>query len=142
MKLQMASRLAVFAVLELASDPERQLSTGEIAEKYGVSPHHLAKVLHSLVRAGLVQSVRGAGGGYRFAGRETRATLMDVVGLFEPIGAPASAARESGDDTEAGVALARVLAEIDEVARATLNSITIATMLKLMRRKDTAAVAD
>ena len=62
MNLQIASRLAIFAVLELAANPERQLSVGEIGEKYGVSSHHLAKVMHVLGRAGLVRSVRGAGG--------------------------------------------------------------------------------
>ena len=50
MKLQISSRLAIFALIELASEPERQISVSEIGEKYGVSAHHLAKVMHTLGR--------------------------------------------------------------------------------------------
>ncbi len=68
MKIQKASLFALYAVLELASDPERQLSATDIADKYGISTHHLAKILRTLVRSKLIQAVRGAGGGYRFTG--------------------------------------------------------------------------
>jgi Rrf2 family protein len=130
-KLQTASRLAIYAVLELASDPERQLSAGDIAQKYGVSTHHLAKVLHGLRRAGLVHSVRGAGGGFRFAGNARRVTLRDIIALFEPLGEDPGGPRDPGEDSEIGRALGRVLSEIDATAEATLRSITLATCLKL-----------
>ncbi len=68
MRLHKATWCALYAVLELARDRERQVSAAEIAERYGISANHLAKVLRGLGRAGLVESVRGAGGGYRFAG--------------------------------------------------------------------------
>src|SRR5450759_4415031 len=83
MKLQISTRLALFAVLELTAREGVQLSVADIGEKYGVSSHHLAKVMHVMGRAGLVRSVRGAGGGYQFAGNARRTTLLDVVQLFE-----------------------------------------------------------
>ena len=131
MKLQLASRLAVYAVLELAARPERQLSAAEIAETYGVSSHHLSKVLHTLRRAGLVQSVRGAGGGFRFAGNARRTSLMDVIDLFEPFDGAAAGPAEPGADTLVGTALNGVLTEIDAIAQATLRSVSLATCLKL-----------
>ena len=67
MKLQKASRFALYAVLELAGNPTSQLSGTEIADKYGISAHHLAKVLRDLGRAGIVEAARGVGGGYRLA---------------------------------------------------------------------------
>ena len=66
MKLQVSSRLAIYALMELADGRDRQVSVTEIGEKYGVSAHHLAKVMHTLGRAGLVRSIRGVGGGYVF----------------------------------------------------------------------------
>ncbi len=134
MKLQTASRLAIYAVLELSADPDRQLSAAGISEKYGLSTHHLSKVLHTLGRAGLVRSVRGAGGGYAFVGNPKRTTLLDVIELFETLDETQSATHDPGLATDAGQALKSVLGEIDEMTRATLNSITISTMHMLMDR--------
>jgi len=133
MKLQTSTRLAIFAVLELTEHEGRQLSVADIGKKYGVSSHHLAKVMHVMGRAGLVRSVRGAGGGYQFIGNAKRTTLLDVVQLFEDASAlePGS---WTADSTPEERALGRILGEIDNIARATLGSVTIATMRKLVDR--------
>lgn len=131
MKLQKSTSLALYSVLEAASNPDRQIAAAEIAEKYGVSPHHLAKVLRELGRAGIVESARGVGGGYRFSGNAKRLTLMDVIEIFEDISAR-SPEEEGEPVTDVGTALGRVLSEIDEIALATFRSITIDTMLKLV----------
>jgi Rrf2 family protein len=135
-KLQTATRLGLYATLELARDAERTLSAAELAERFDVSTHHLAKVLRTLGAAGLVEAERGAGGGYRFIGNRRRTTLMDIVALFEP--APGQRAREPGEDTDIGTALQRVLSEIDEIAEATLRSISLETMLRTTSTKSTA----
>jgi Rrf2 family protein len=135
MRLHKATWCALYAVLELARDRERQVSATEIAERYGISANHLAKVLRELGRAGLVESVRGAGGGYRFAGNVKRTTLYDVVILFEDIVADAAGGSEPGADTDIGRGLTRVLTEIDEIAVATLKSVSLATLLKTMPRQ-------
>ena len=150
MKLQKNTLFALYSVLESASAPERPLSAGEIARKYGISPHHLAKVLHTLAQAGVVESVRGVGGGYRFVGNAKRLTLMDVIEQFEKIGAAGRSSTPPGRSgvppgrsgvpprrRDAGVerAVDTVFAEIDAMAEATLRSISIATMLKLQERQ-------
>ncbi len=137
MKLQVSSRLAIFAVLELIRQPDRQLSVAEIGLKYGVSNHHLAKVMHTLGRAGLVRSVRGVGGGYQFCGNAHRTTLLDVIELFENLGPGNEEDGGPGTGTGEGRALFDVLREIDDGARATFGSITIATMRKLVERQRT-----
>lgn len=136
MKLQTATRIALYAVLELAADPDAQLPAGEIGARYGVSTHHLAKVLHTLARAGFVRSARGAGGGYRFSGNAKRVTLFDVIEIFEDVAAPTHARPEAGDESDIGRALGRVLGEIDDTAVATLKSITLTTFLKIVERQD------
>ena len=148
MRLQKATRFALYAILELASDPEKQFSAAEIAERYDISVNHLSKVLRSLGRAGLVEAVRGAGGGYRFTGNAKRITLLDLIRLFEEVDTAHGDTREPGDATPEGRALGSVLEEIEDIARATLSSISVATMLKLIaeeRRKggaDLRAVAE
>ncbi|MCC6212888.1 MAG: Rrf2 family transcriptional regulator [Burkholderiales bacterium] len=133
MRLQKNTLFALYSVLESAANPGRQFSAGGVARKYGISPHHLAKVLRTLGRAGLVESVRGVGGGYRFRGNAKRLTLMDVVRLFENVVAPAPRAGARRPAVERGVAT--ILAEIDAMAGATLQSISIDTMVKLIERQ-------
>ena len=135
MRLQKNTLLALHSVLEFASDPSRHISAAEIAAKYEVSPHHLAKVLSELARFGMVESVRGVGGGYRFAGNARRLTLMDIIQRFEDF-APAAADRPAdGRHTPVDTALDSVLSEIDDIARATFSSITLATMLGMIERQ-------
>ena len=140
MRLQTATRIALYAALELAGNPRSQITAAAIADKYGISINHLAKVMRDLGRAGLVESVRGAGGGFRFAGNPKRTTLMDVIRLFESVGGDArTAARGPGESTPAGRALRQVLDEIDAITEATLRSITLDTMFKLIQRQRDAA---
>ena len=142
MRLQKATAFALYAVLELAADPARQFTAAEIADKYGISVHHLAKVLRDLGRAGLVGAVRGVGGGYRFAGNTKRLTLMDVIRIFEDVsaGTEAAAQRPAGPDIAEGLRF--VLAEIDTQTVATLRSISLSTMLKLVARRPWASAAE
>ncbi len=136
MRLQTSTMLALYSVLEAASHPDKQVSAAEIAERYGVSAHHLAKVLREMGRAGILDSSRGVGGGYRFCGNAKRLTLMDVIEHFEDIGAHAP---EPGmAETDIASAIVRVLTEIDDIAKATFRSITIETLLKLVAREQQA----
>jgi Rrf2 family protein len=105
----------------------------QIGEKYGASNHHLAKVMHVLNRAGLVRAVRGAGGGYQFSGNARRTTVLDVIQLFESLGTDAVHPLATGSAAETR-ALSEILDEIDDIVRATLGSITLATMLKSVER--------
>ncbi len=141
MKLQKATLFALFAVLELARDPGRQMSAAEIAEVYGISVNHLAKVLRELGRAGLVEAVRGVGGGYRFSGNARRTSLYDVIDLFGDIVTDASEMPGPSGETAIAQALGRVLKEVDEIAVATLKSISLATLLKSVARADSRRVA-
>ena len=133
MKLQTRTMLALYSIIEAASHPDKLISATEIAERYGVSTHHLAKVLRELGRAGFVDSLRGVGGGYRFSGNSRRITLLDVIGQFEDIGVhtPETAERRS----DVGRAIELVLSEIDGIAKATFGSITIDTFLKIVAKE-------
>ena len=135
MRLQVNTTLALYSVIEFAADPKRHIPAAEIAAKYGVSPHHLAKVLAELAHAGVVESVRGVGGGYRLTANVRRLTLMDVIQLFEDFAPPGAQRHDAGETTPVDRALDTVLAEIDEIAKATFSSITLATMLQLVGRQ-------
>ncbi|MEI2776630.1 MAG: Rrf2 family transcriptional regulator [Tetrasphaera sp.] len=129
MKLQTATRLGVYAVLDLAASPLQARSVTEIAERRGVSVNHLSKVMRTLAAAGLVEGARGVGGGYRFVGNAKRLTLLEVIELFEdPVGESSRILDAQLPDVPV---LDQILREIDDVTRLTLDSISIATMIRL-----------
>src|SRR5512145_612314 len=128
MRLQKATRCAVFAIAELAADPGRAVSAGEIAGRYGLSLNHLAKVLTALTGSGLIEATRGAGGGYRFVGDAHRTTLLDIIALFEPIEPPTPAPSKDA------AALNRMLASLEDRARAPFLAMTVEEMLRLAGR--------
>jgi len=136
MKLHKSTMCGLYAVLELAAHADQQISAGEIASKYAISLNHLAKVLRSLVRARLIESVRGPGGGYRFCGNARRVTLLDIIKLFEdPV---PDLEHAVPNDSEESRALHRVLIDIDDISVASLHSVSIMALLKVVeseRRK-------
>lgn len=133
MKLQQATRYAIWAVIELASRPDEQIRAQELAKIYGVSQNHLVRVLHALTRANIVTSARGPGGGFTFCGNAKRLTLYDIVCLFET-----RWPNDEGDNTRPGNPLAgelsRVLHEVDRITSATLRSVTVQTIINNARR--------
>ena len=133
MKLQQATRYAIWAVIELASRPDEQIPAQELAETYQVSKSHLVRILHALTRANIVTSARGPGGGFAFRGNAKRLTLYDIICLFET-GWP----NEEGDNMQTANLLAgelsRVLHEVDRITSATLRSVTVQTIINSARR--------
>ncbi len=68
MKLSTKGRYAMIALVDLALAPQGTLvSLNEIAARQKVSLAYLEQLFVKLRRAGLVESVRGPGGGYRLA---------------------------------------------------------------------------
>ena len=59
-------RYALRVMLELAQyDQSRYMPLPLIAEKQGISEKYLESIVSLLVKGGLVEGVRGKGGGYR-----------------------------------------------------------------------------
>lgn len=133
MKLQQATRYSILATLHMASRPNEQIPASELAEIYGVSQHHLAKVLRTLSRARIVESTRGAGGGCSFIGDARKITLYDIIRLFEDDWlTPPHSVEEAPTDVSAE--LLRVLGEVDRITAATLQSVTLQTVINNAER--------
>ena len=75
MKLQTSSRLAIFALIELAADPERQVSVSEIGQKYNwPTPKDMEDDANFV---GLTEKF--------IDGLKTAEELMDSIDLFKKI---------------------------------------------------------
>jgi Rrf2 family transcriptional regulator, nitric oxide-sensitive transcriptional repressor len=76
---------ALRAVVHLADRAPEPRTTDQIAEATRVPKAYLSKVLQNLVRAGVLLSQRGLGGGMTLAKAPEEVTLLEVVGAVEPI---------------------------------------------------------
>ena len=76
---------ALRAVVLLTRTRERPLSADEIAGIGQVPRRYANKVLQALVRAGLVRSQPGPGGGYSLVLQPEELSILDVVEAVEPI---------------------------------------------------------
>lgn len=76
---------ALRAVVYLARKPDEPSTTEDVAEATRVPAAYLAKILQGLVRAGVVRSQRGVGGGVMLAQPAAEVTILDVVNAVEPI---------------------------------------------------------
>lgn len=69
----------------LASHPDQPQTVQQIAKATHVPAAYLAKVMHSLGKAGLVEAKRGLGGGYSLTKKHSDLTILEVVNTVEPI---------------------------------------------------------
>jgi Rrf2 family protein len=76
---------ALRAVVQLASVSPASSTTSDLAQVTQVPSAYLAKVLQSLVRAGIVVSQRGIGGGVSLARKPETLTILDIVDAVDPI---------------------------------------------------------
>lgn len=98
MKLTTFTDFGLRALMRLAGEPDRSFSTGEIAAEFGISRHHLIKVVGELAEAGFVTTQRGGGGGFRLARSAQAISLGEVVRALEGRHALVECFREDGGD--------------------------------------------
>ena len=87
MKLSTKGRYAVMAMVDLATNSEgRPVSLADIAERQEISLSYLEQLFAKLRRGGLVNSVRGPGGGYLMARTPEETRVADIIlAVDEPI---------------------------------------------------------
>ena len=87
MKLTAFTDYSLRVLVYLAAQPGGRATISQVASAYGISEHHLVKVVHFLGKAGWLRNVRGKGGGLELAhppaqvniGRVVRDTEGDAV---------------------------------------------------------------
>jgi Rrf2 family protein len=98
-KISEAASLAIHTMALLAREHEELFTNEMIARRLGASGHHLAKVMRRLVKAGMVESLRGPAGGFCLRISPKKIGLLQVYEAVEgplemqcrtcPLGRPA-----------------------------------------------------
>ena len=134
MKLSTKGRYGLRALIDLARYSELEpVSISCIAERQNLSERYLEQLMSLLKKAGLVQSIRGAGGGYVLAKDAGEISVGDVLraleGSLEPV---ECAGYGSGEECAAsGECVTKyVWKRINESIRRTVDEIKLDTLVE------------
>lgn len=86
MRMSTKGRYGTRAMLDIALNYEKgPVSLRELAQRQELSVKYLEQLIQPLKAAGLVRSVRGAGGGYTLAKLPSEINLLQVIQALETI---------------------------------------------------------
>lgn len=118
------------ALIEIAVGGSRPTSLKTVAERQNLSHQYLEQIFAVLRRADIVESVRGARGGYRLARRPDELTALDVVELLEGSVAPVECIDDEDACGRIGACSTEPLwRDVDAAVRAVLSGTTLADLM-------------
>jgi Rrf2 family iron-sulfur cluster assembly transcriptional regulator len=86
MRLTTKGRFAVTAMLDLAMhEVDKPVTLAGISERQSISLSYLEQLFSRLRRNGLVKSVRGPGGGYRLAKKQTEISVSEIISAVDEL---------------------------------------------------------
>ena len=138
MKVSTRTRYAFRAMLDLAVHYDtRPVLVKHIAGRQQVSANYLEQILISLKVAGLVRSVRGAGGGFTLSRQPAEIRLSEIMQVMEGTTAPVGCV----DDPDKYVrspfcAVRSVWVELKEAMNGVLESLTLQDLINRQREKE------
>lgn len=85
MRFTAKTEYAVRAIIEIAltETEQKPAQVREIASRQAIPERFLEQVMAALKKAGLIESIRGAQGGYRLAKHPEKITLADIIQAIE-----------------------------------------------------------
>ncbi|PBS13361.1 SUF system Fe-S cluster assembly regulator [Lysobacteraceae bacterium NML93-0792] len=121
---------ATVVLTVLAARPETVTSAAELAERSGLEPTTVSKLLKPLAQAGLVEGFRGATGGYRLARPASSISLVQIVEAME---GPLAITECSLHDGQCGISsqcgVRSNWRRINDVVADALRAVSLAQML-------------
>jgi Rrf2 family protein len=117
-----------FHALALAAASGGSMAAGTAAERLGVSPTYLSKILRALAAQGILESTRGIGGGFSYARPPESIALMEVLEALDgPLPSRSCLFEKTVCDT--GTCLFKVLClDIEARLREALERTTLADL--------------
>jgi Rrf2 family protein len=125
---------ALIATCHLARVRDQIVSARDLADQYAIRPALLMNVLKTLNRQGVVNSVRGAHGGYTLAVSPTELTLAGLIRAVEGparlmrCAQPPEAAPDDGCELHGSCPIRMPMHKVQEYFARFLSSVTIADL--------------
>jgi len=112
----------------------------EIARRQEISPNYLEQIFIQLRAAGLVRSVRGAGGGFVPGRSPSDIRMAEIAVVFEgPIDLIGCASDERRCSRSVSCAVRQVWVEVGECMKKALDSVTLQDVADLQASKEAGA---
>jgi len=136
MKLTSAGDYAIRAMIHLACLPDGEfVLRADIAEAQKIPSSFMAKILRSLVRAGLQRSSRGVHGGFVLARPAAEIHMLDIVEAIEgPLALTDCTPDGSGCDWSHECPASLVWGRLQAAMKDTLRSVTLEELVSTPRR--------
>jgi FeS assembly SUF system regulator len=135
LKLGKLADYATALMTALATEPGRVHTTPDLAQQAHISAATAAKLLKLLTRGGLVESQRGARGGYKLGRDPQKITVADIIKAVEgPIAVTECSTHGGGCSIESSCNTRANWRLINGAIRQALEAITLAQMAAPLRR--------
>ncbi len=135
LKLSKLADYATVVMTFIAAEPSRVHAGVELAERSQVPAPTGAKLLKTLTRGGLLESIRGAHGGYRLARPATQVSVADVIRALEgPIAVTECSIHEGHCGIESHCATRSGWRLINTAIRQALEAVTLEQLAIPLRR--------
>jgi Rrf2 family cysteine metabolism transcriptional repressor len=131
LKISAKTEYACIALMELAihKNSAEPVHVRNIAERHSVPPRFLVQILLQLKSADIVESTRGAAGGYRLKKRPEEITLGQVMNIID---APVNSMKRMLNQTangDAATILGNIWNAAEKCRQDFLNNITFADLI-------------
>ena len=132
MRLSAKAQYACVAMVELACSygDRNPVHLKSIAEGHGISQRFLVQILLQLKGAGLVESTRGAAGGYQLGKTPSEITVADIVHAIDQAPPPLPEALTKLHPTPAVQAVSHVLQDVQAREQQLLAETTLSDLVK------------
>ena len=140
MKISTKGRYALRLMVDLALSGQGQpISLKDVAQRQQLSDKYLEQILTPLSRAGLVRSVRGAGGGYLLTRRPEEYTVGEILRPLEGDLAPVECATDAQFCERSGQCVTVELwQQIHRAVSEVVDRTTLADLVARQREKQAA----
>jgi len=137
MKLSTRSRYGVRMMADLAENfGKKPIFLKDIAKREEISEKYLSIIVIPLRGAGLIQSTRGAHGGYTLAKRPEEISVQDIFDALEGKICLVDCVENPQECPRVGICPTRdIWSVLGEKIRETLNSVTLADLVQTRREK-------
>lgn len=129
LRLSKMTDYGTVVLADMAGNPDAVHTATDVAERTRLGPPTVAKVLKLLSRGGLVDSYRGAHGGYALARPAEDISAADIIDAIEgPVAITECSTEESQCELESFCAIGVNWRRLNQAIHASLREVTLAQL--------------